>query len=72
MARIRSVMGHEVPAEELQVWQIEADDPSWTARAPEILNAEELGRAERFHFAAGLERFLTGRAFLRSLLGECV
>jgi 4'-phosphopantetheinyl transferase len=65
-------MGHEFPADELQVWQAEADDPLWIARAPEILNAEELGRAERFHFAADRERFLTGRAFLRSLLGECV
>jgi len=54
--------------DEVHVWRLALDGP--TAPFLELLDTDEVARANRFYFAKHRERFLIARGFLRLLLGR--
>lgn len=62
---------YTLPEEEVHVWQTSLDMPaSDLAQLRRILSPDECARADRFHFEADRRRAVTGRAYLRLLLGQ--
>lgn len=61
----------EVPGEgEVHVWRVGLDPPGEVvAELRGVLAADEVARAERFHFEKHRRRFTVGRGVLRRLLG---
>lgn len=58
-----------LPEDEVQLWRadldaIGADESRWRG----VLSSDELGRAARFHFSRDRQRFVAGRALLRTIL----
>jgi 4'-phosphopantetheinyl transferase len=58
-----------LPDDEVQLWRgdleaIGADESRWL----QVLSSDELARAERFHFSRDRQRFVAGRALLRTIL----
>ena len=53
---------------EVHVWRLELEQP--VARYVELLDAEELSRANRFHFEKDRKHFTVARGSLRVLLGR--
>jgi 4'-phosphopantetheinyl transferase len=58
-----------LPEEEVQLWRadleaIGADESRWQ----QVLSSDELMRASRFHFSRDRQRFVAGRALLRTIL----
>src|SRR6202044_1820438 len=58
-----------LPDDEGQLWRgdleaIGADESRWL----QVLSSDELARAERFHFSRDRQRFVAGRALLRTIL----
>lgn len=47
-------------------------DAARLAAYESLLSADERARWLRFHYAADRQRFLVGRAFMRSVLGDCL
>jgi 4'-phosphopantetheinyl transferase len=55
-------------AREVHVFYVDIDAGS-TATLAKLLSADEIGRADRFHFARDARRFVHARAALRRMLG---
>ena len=56
---------------EVQLWRIELEAIAQAkSRWRQILSADELARADRFHFAGDRQNFTATRALLRMLLGQ--
>jgi len=58
-----------LPEDEVQLWRadlevISADESGWL----QVLSSDELTRASRFHFSRDRQRFIAGRALLRTIL----
>lgn len=58
-----------LPEDEVHLWRVDVeavggDELRWQ----EVLSADELARAARFHFARDRQRFVASRAFLRRIL----
>jgi 4'-phosphopantetheinyl transferase len=58
-----------LPEDEVQLWRadleaIGADESRWQS----VLSSDELTRASRFHFSRDRQRFVAGRALLRTIL----
>ena len=53
---------------EVHVWRLELEQP--VDRFIELLDAEEIARANRFHFEKDRNHFMVARGFLRVLLGR--
>lgn len=65
--------GHALPlsADEVHVWRGRLVlRPGTAERIAQVLSPDELERARRFHFARDRERYISGRAQLRQLLGR--
>jgi 4'-phosphopantetheinyl transferase len=57
--------------EDVHVWRVSLDcDEHTTARLGAFIAADERQRGDRFHFAHDRRRYVTGRGWLRVLLGE--
>ena len=57
--------------DEVHVWRAALDLPSAQVQyLREILTADELSRADRFHFEKGQRHFIVGRGILRTILGR--
>lgn len=57
--------------DEVHVWLAPLDLPSSHVQLLRgILTADELGRADRFHFAQAQRHFIAGRGILRTILGR--
>lgn len=55
----------------VHVWRARLDQPELIRRGLlELLDADELSRAERFHFTKDRDHFIVGRGVLRSLLAR--
>jgi len=60
-----------LPDDEVHVWWLSLRaEARPVEQALNQLSPEERKRADRYHFARDRDRFILGRAFLRSLLGE--
>lgn len=58
-----------LPDDEVQLWRVDLDSiRSQESRWQELLSPDEAERAARFHFAADRQRFVAGRALLRTIL----
>ena len=58
-----------LPEDEVQLWRadleaIGVDESRWQ----QVLSSDELTRASRFHFSRDRQRFVAGRALLRTIL----
>jgi 4'-phosphopantetheinyl transferase len=60
-----SISLHE---DEVHVWRLTLAGP--TERFLELLDTDEVARANRFHFERDRKRFMIARGFLRLLLGR--
>jgi 4'-phosphopantetheinyl transferase len=57
----------------VDIWTAALDvSPALQARFQCVLSADELDRAERFHFASHRHRYISARGFLRTVLSEYV
>lgn len=66
---VRTSANLSLPPDEVQLWRadldaLRADESRWQA----LLSADESNRASRFHFVPDRQRFVTGRAVLRTIL----
>jgi 4'-phosphopantetheinyl transferase len=58
-----------LPEDEVHLWRIDLDAVGGDeSRWQEVLSADELARAARFHFSRDRQRFVASRAFLRRIL----
>jgi 4'-phosphopantetheinyl transferase len=68
-ARERDARG--IPAlDEVHVWEFSLEDPRAVPGLERLLAADELERANRFHFAGDRSRYVAGRGMLRLLLAN--
>jgi 4'-phosphopantetheinyl transferase len=60
-------------ANDLHLWQVALEQPEpMVQRQRELLSADELARADRFHFDRDRRRFIVARSVLRSVLSRYV
>lgn len=60
-----------LPVQEVHVWRTHLErEPSKLQAWRHLLSADEQQRADRFRFQSDRDRFIAGRAILRSLLGR--
>ncbi len=57
--------------DDVHVWQIDLDQPEQQLQyLAATLSSDEIARAERFYFPVHRQRFIAGRAILRTILGR--
>jgi 4'-phosphopantetheinyl transferase len=60
-----------LPPDEVHVWRASlAAEPYTIQNLQRVLSADEVARAERFHFARDRQHFIVARGLLRTLLGR--
>jgi 4'-phosphopantetheinyl transferase len=60
-----------LPADEVHLWRVDLEAVRGAEeRWRELLSADELARAARFHFDRDRQRFIAARAFLRTILAS--
>src|SRR5258708_6017768 len=60
-----------LPPDEVHVWRASLiADPYTIQHLQRLLSADEVARAERFHFARDRQHFIVARGLLRTLLGR--
>jgi 4'-phosphopantetheinyl transferase len=59
-----------LPAERIAIWRVDLDTPAAEDSEANILSADEIARANRFHFERDRLHFVHCRSALRRLLGE--
>jgi 4'-phosphopantetheinyl transferase len=58
------------PAERVSIWRVDLGAPTTEDRGTKILSADEITRANRFHFERDRLHFVRCRSALRRLIGE--
>src|SRR5580765_3338393 len=67
----RGVPGELISSNEVHVWRVFIDTTNFQSESlQETLSADELIRAEQFHFEKDQKRFIVARGILRKILGH--
>ena len=67
----RGIPGELISSNEVHVWRVFIDTTNFQSESLlETLSADELRRAEQFHFEKDQRRFIMARGMLRKILGR--